>query len=347
MQELIVGRTEEGYKLTKLCRAYLKDAPSSFIYKMLRKKNIVLNDKKAGGDEILKAGDSVKFYMTDETLQKFGAVLGKVPGKQAGKSDKSKNQKSSFSGYSIKDNVEFEDDDILIVYKPAGMLTQKSAQTDVSMNDLILEYLSYNKNDLFKPSVCNRLDRNTSGLITVSKSLNGAKYLNYIISERLIEKYYLALCFGDFDKEGRRTAYHSSDDKDNQVTVNEKKSEKSSIIENEFEKLWYNEQSGISLVKVHLITGKKHQIRAHMSYLGFPIVGDLKYGNPELNKKAKNLKITSGTEEVKFTSQCLTAYQLIFPEESEDLKAFGEVAVNNSKRCITHGEIWQLGKQED
>lgn len=343
MQELIVGRTEEGYKLTKLCRAYLKDAPSSFIYKMLRKKNIVLNDKKAGGDEILKTGDSVKFYMTDDTLQKFGAVLGKVPGKAPVKPKKA----SAYAGFSIKDNILFEDEDILVVFKPAGMLTQKSTDSDVSMNDLILDYLSYNKNDIFKPSVCNRLDRNTSGLVTVSKSISGAKYLNYIISERLIEKYYLALCFGDFDKEGRKTAYHLSDDKENQVIVNEKKSKNSSIIENEFEKLWYNEQSGISLVKVHLITGKKHQIRAHMSYLGFPIVGDLKYGNPELNKKVKDLKITSGDEQVKFTSQCLSAYQLIFPEVNDELKAFGDVAVNNSCRCITHGEIWQLGKQED
>lgn len=343
MQELIVGRTEEGYKLTKLCRAYLKDAPSSFIYKMLRKKNIVLNDKKAGGDEILKAGDSVKFYMTDETLQKFGAVLGKVPGETPVKPKKA----SAYAGFSVKDNILFEDEDILVVFKPAGMLTQKSTDSDISMNDLILDYLSYNENDIFKPSVCNRLDRNTSGLVTVSKSINGAKYLNYIISERLIEKYYLALCFGDFNKEGRKLAYHRSDDKDNQVIVNEKKSENSSIIENEFEKLWYNEQSGISLVRIHLITGKKHQIRAHMAYLGFPIVGDLKYGNPELNKKAKSINITSGNKRVKFTAQCLTAYQLIFPEATDELKEFGDVAVNNNRRCITYGEIWQLGKQED
>ena len=343
MQELKVKKTEEGYKLTKLCRAFLKDAPTSFIYKMLRKKNIVLNDKKAGGDEILKAGDSVKFYMTDETLQKFGAVFNTSSGAQSNKSD----AKEADTKKSPKLLVDYEDDDILVVYKPAGLLTQKSTSSDISINDMILDYLSYNENDLFKPSVCNRLDRNTSGLIMASKSMNGAKYLSYIICERLIEKYYLAICFGDFTAIGKRSAFHRLDDKTNQVYVAEKKSENSSIIENEFEKIWYNSKLDISLVKVHLITGKKHQIRAHMAYLGFPIVGDLKYGDAKRNNSLKKLSIMSGSEKVKITSQCLTAYSLKFPIVTDELRAFGDVAEKISGREITHGEIWQLGKQED
>ena len=111
MREITVGKIEEDQRLDRILARLFPNAGKGFVFKMLRKKNIVLNDKKAGGDEVLKAGDSVKFYMTDDTLKKFGAVLAKVPGEASKnknetiKKTDSKNNKVFYPGYSIKDNI--------------------------------------------------------------------------------------------------------------------------------------------------------------------------------------------------------------------------------------------------
>ena len=129
---------------------------------MLRKKNILLNDKKASGNELLCTGDTVRFYLSDDTFEKFSAKVavnidasGKMP------------------------DIVYEDADILIVDKPSGMLTQRSSADDISLNEICLSYVNLNKQqandepDSFTPSVCNRLDRNTSGLVTFAKTYRG------------------------------------------------------------------------------------------------------------------------------------------------------------------------------
>ena len=125
MKEIHVTKNEEGYKLKKLCMNYLDKAPASFIYKMLRKKNIVLNDKKADGNETLKLGDSVKFYLSDETIESF-------------KTEKI----SRLSGIekSKKLDIIYEDDNYIFCNKPVNMLSQKAKKEDVSINEIILSY---------------------------------------------------------------------------------------------------------------------------------------------------------------------------------------------------------------
>ena len=156
MRQLTVHKNDENQRLDKYLKKYLKEAPGSFIYKMLRKKNIVLNGKKADGTEKLSAGDEIKLFFAEDTLQKFTG--------ETAVSDMPK--------FPVKSNLEilFEDEDILILNKPAGELSQKAEAKDVSMNEYALGYLQQSgaitaeSLKVFKPSVCNRLDRNTSGI---------------------------------------------------------------------------------------------------------------------------------------------------------------------------------------
>jgi len=153
MRQLVVHKNDENQRLDKYLKKYLKEAPGSFIYKMLRKKNIVLNDKKADGTEKLSAGDEIKLFFSEETLQKFTGETASMPTVQFPQKDL---------------QILFEDEDVLILNKPAGELSQKAEANDVSMNEYALGYLqktgviTEESLKVFKPSVCNRLDRNTS-----------------------------------------------------------------------------------------------------------------------------------------------------------------------------------------
>ena len=164
MQKITVSANEAGQRLDKLLGKYLSKAPMSFVYKMLRKKNIKLNGKKAQGNEKLTKGDQVEVFLSDDTWQKFAGAPGAEKQLPA---DLARAMESS-----IRLSVIYEDPDILILNKPSGMLSQKAAPSDLSLNEYMIAYL-LKKGDLklaelatFRPSVCNRLDRNTSGLVT-------------------------------------------------------------------------------------------------------------------------------------------------------------------------------------
>ena len=354
MKEIHVTKNEEGYKLKKLCSNFLKTAPDSFIYKMLRKKNIKLNGKKAAGNEVLKVGDVVTFYLSDATLQSFqdesfqlvshvvgvgiggptegGPVTGgPIVGVKLGEENQGRRTNDT------KLDVVYEDEDIIIVNKPSGILSQKSKPDDISINEMILDYLlangAINETSLmtFKPSVCNRLDRNTEGLILAGKTPVGSKYLSQIIKDRSLKKYYMTEVVGKADLKGIYRAALTKDEKNNQVTVkeitagymsdNKKTNYKTSIIETGFEILEYNKELDVTKLRVELITGKSHQIRAHLAYLGYPIIGDTKYGNKKVNEHFR--------KEYGVKSQKLTAYEVIFPKYTE---AFDETISSVAKR---------------
>ena len=175
MKELIIHDNEAGQRLDKLLRKYLSEAPGSFIYKMLRKKNIVLNGKKATGNEHLKKGDSVKLFLADDTIAKFQAA-----GKTVEESIKN----------TVKLDVIYEDQNVIFINKPSGMLSQKAKETDVSVVENVTAYLlesgQLTRENLktFRPSICNRLDRNTSGLIVAGKSLAGLQQMGELFKKR-------------------------------------------------------------------------------------------------------------------------------------------------------------------
>lgn len=296
MKEIVINENEAGQRLDKFLGKLLKEAPASFYYKMLRKKNIVLNGKKATGNEKLTAGDSVKLFLSDETFEKFA-------GKQ-----QTKDPVVSVPHISLE--IVYENHDVLAINKPAGMLSQKAKKEDISANEYILQYLlesgTITRESLhtFKPSVCNRLDRNTSGILVAGKTLNGLQQMSKAFRERSMEKYYLAIVAGHISKPRRIEDYLKKDGQTNQVRIFSKPSKDAKPIITEYRPLKLLGQ--VTLLEVHLITGRSHQIRAHLASIGHPVIGDTKYGNPRLNREfLKNAGVTH---------QLLHAYRLFLAD---------------------------------
>ena len=277
MQELTITDLDAGQRLNKYMMKYLNQAPSSFIYKMLRKKNITRNGKKATGDEILKCGDVIKVFLGDETIEKFRVTqIGQVSKQKPG----------------ITLQILYQDSDILAVHKPVGVLSQKAQKDDYSINEAIVDYclsmriLNEKQLETFHPSISNRLDRNTSGIILAGISLKGSQMLARILKGHTCEKYYYTIVAGEMKQRIHEKAYIVKDSKKNQSKIQKHESPGASMIETAFTPLCT--KNGFTLLQVQLFTGKSHQIRAHLQSLGYPMAGDTKYGNPTVNRKLRD-----------------------------------------------------------
>lgn len=290
MKQFQITDADAGQRFDKYLGRILKDATNGFLYKMLRKKNITLNDQKADGRELIKSGDVVKIWLSDETYEKFAGITAKV------------------TEYDFQPDVVYEDEHVLIVNKPVGILSQKAEDSDVSMNEYCLSYLfksgAYEPGPgVYKPSVCNRLDRNTTGMLLVAKSLPAARELSELLKNRTLQKYYLCVVKGVLSEAKDLKGYLIKDNKTNKVsvrTVISEVSDEEAYIETGYEPVTNNGR--LTLLKVHLITGKTHQIRAHLSSIGHSILGDYKYGDRKLN------------EEYGVKYQLLHAFRICFPE---------------------------------
>lgn len=330
MQAVIIGMNQAGQRLDKFLHKYLPNAPSSFLYKMMRKKNIVLNGKKALGPEILVLGDEVQFFLSEETINKFsGRFLEPAASSDTIKQVKScvlsdcssLEQSSDYrKAYETFHDVEilYEDSDVLIVNKSAGILTQKAQAQDISLNEWLIGYLlhqgtiTYSELRTFKPSVCNRLDRNTSGIVLCGISLPGSQELSRLLKERRIQKIYRTIVLGKIDQPMVIQGYLSKNKSTNKVKI----IQKADRLEREADYICTSYRpiafsNGLTYLEVELITGKTHQIRAHLASIGHPLAGDYKYG--DRNKNEMFLKY--GVK-----AQLLHSYQVIFPELSSSLK---------------------------
>ena len=301
MKEFIIQKNEENQRFDKYLKKLLPNAGTSFLYKMLRKKNIVINKKKATGNEKLKQGDVVQVFLSDETFAKFSMNPEML--------QKEYEHLKSLNVKGLK--VVFEDDEMILINKTHNMLSQKSNPMDISANEYLLGYmiqtdqLSFEEYMTFHPSVVNRLDRNTTGLLIFGKTLNSLQILGENIKNRSINKYYRAIVAGELKDELKLEGYLLKDEKTNKVSFHETEIDGSDYIETDVKPIAY--QNGLTLVEIHLITGKTHQIRLHLSTIGHPIVGDMKYGDEKINKKYY--------ESHKVNHQLLHAYRLEFPDE--------------------------------
>lgn len=325
MKEFIIDKSNKDQRFDKYIKRILKTAPDAFIYKMLRKKNIVLNGKKASGKEKLSEGDEVKIFLSDETFLKFSGSEGTDNLNYLNDRTLVKKNAGLF-----KAGILYEDEDIIIYDKPAGILSQKAKKEDISVNELLLAYIYDKESDnkerfkMFTPSVCNRLDRNTSGIILLAKTLPGARLLSSALKDRRVHKEYLALVHGNVDlkddKEVIKEAYLKKDKDGNSVIISDLSETKGGKIISESDDNNIRIKTGIipykrysfageefTLLKVILYTGKTHQIRAFLSHLSHPIAGDVKYdkGHKEHYKNIKGYP----------KRQFLHAAKIRFPED--------------------------------
>lgn len=269
MREIVIREKEAGQRLSKFLEKYMNGAPKSFFYKMLRKKNITLNGKRADGSEKLSQGDQVQVFLAEETIEKF--------------------QKKEDGDYPVTElDVLYEDRDLIFLNKPAGMLSQKANAGDVSLVEYLTGYLLA-KGELtrdglttFRPGICNRLDRNTSGIVIGGKSVKGLAAMSALLKERGLDKYYFCIVKGRLTQPQRLDGYLKKDEAANQATVLSRPEPGADPIRTAYEPLRSNGRC--TLVQVELITGKSHQIRAHLASLGHPVLGDGKYGDPAANR---------------------------------------------------------------
>ncbi len=307
MKEIIIDGEEAGIRLDKFLEKLLPHAGRSFLYKMLRKKNITLNGKKAEGSERLCAQDKVCIFFSDETYVQF---------RFGGQTEKEK-YASETQPSAAHISVIYEDRDMLIADKPAGILTQRAERTDNSLNDWLCGHVRLDKQERqtgedrlsYTPSAVNRLDRNTSGLVLCAKTYQAARALSSLIHDRKIGKYYLALVKGQICESKTLKGFLRKDSVHNQVTISEDGAGEE--IHTAYAPLFYLDRHDMTLLKVQLITGKPHQIRAHLAGISHPVCGDPKYGDARLNRE---LHAKYGVNR-----QLLHAFAVCFPENA----AFG------------------------
>lgn len=269
MQQITVSSRDAGQRLDRFLGKYMPEAPKSFFYKMLRRKNITLNGKKAAGMEKLEENDTIKLFLSEETIEKFRGS-------------------HSVNGVQGSLDIIYEDGEILAVNKPLGMLSQKAARDDISLVEYLEAYISAKESDAFdsgfRPGICNRLDRNTTGIVIAGKSVGSLQYMNRMFRERAVDKRYLCLVKGRVDERVQASGFLTKDTRHNRVYVSDVEKEGAVRIETAYEPLEYAAFQGecYTLLGVHLITGKSHQIRAHLKSMGHPIVGDTKYGEKNI-----------------------------------------------------------------
>ena len=299
MKVVNITEREENQRLDKFLFKYFNTAPKSFVYKMLRKKRIKYNGKKAEGNEIIKSGDTLQMYLAEETMDGF------MQEKEVPKAER-------------HFGIVYEDDNILMVSKPAGLLVHPEKSEDKNtLIDQILYYLyekgqyDMSKESSFTPAICNRLDRNTGGIVIAGKNLQAVQAVNKAIADRKIKKYYITMVRGEFEEERELYGYHIKDELTNKVKVLKQNFPGAKKIYTKVNPLAVKDN--FSLLEIDLITGKSHQIRAHLKSMGYPVIGDRKYGEERVNKRFK--------DKYGLNNQFLFAYKIVW-EEGEGFTSY-------------------------
>lgn len=284
--EIKIGTNEAGQRLDKFLRKLLKDVPLSKIFKAIRKGEVKINGKKSKQNYVLCEDDILTYRDIKTNLEK----------KQIKKID------SSFL------KITYEDENMLIVEKWPGVLVHSDKKDgEDTLTDYVLSYL-FDKGDYcpekevtFTPAPCNRLDRNTSGVVIYGKNFESLKLLNELIRERHIKKYYLSLVKGKINS-GIYEAYILKNEDNNISKVYQNEVENSKKISMDVKVI--KSIGSYTLIEIELLTGRSHQLRAHLSFLGNPIIGDPKYGDKNINNFFEN--------KYGLNYQFLYAYKLVF-----------------------------------
>lgn len=287
MRTLEIKKNDAGQRLDKFLQKRFKTLPKSLMYKYIRKKCIKINGKKCDIQTMLNEGDVLTFYIKDEFFKK------------------SEEKSYEFLKAPKKFDIVYEDENIILIDKKPGVIVHpdKSYHFD-SLVSRVQHYLydkgEYNPDEekAFSPALVNRIDRNTGGIVIAAKNAESLRILNKKMKTRELEKFYLCLLHGKPDKSSDTLhGYITKNESKNKVTVFKKKVENSKEVRTKYNILDFDGK--YSLAEIELLTGRTHQIRAHMASIGHPLVGDTKYGK---NKKAP--------DNIKY--QALYSYKLRF-----------------------------------
>ena len=282
MRELIIGKNDAGQRLDKFITKAL-DIPQSMLYKSIRLKKIKVNRKRAEASQTLIEGDTVQCFLAEEFFER---------GKKHDFSESSSLGAKSLSRINAKPDIVYEDENILLVNKPQGLSVHEDDES--KSNTLITYILSYlyakgeydpEREQSFTPALCNRIDRNTQGIVIAAKNAEALRVMNEKIKLREIDKFYLAAVHGiPKVREATLNGFLIKDEKTNTVRVYDRNAPRGakSII-TKYRVIATADSS--ALVEVELLTGRTHQIRAHMAHIGHPLVGDGKYGNNKLDRE--------------------------------------------------------------
>lgn len=265
MKEYIINSRDAGQRVDRFIAKTFENLPKSLMYKEIRKKNIKVNKKRCAPEQVLNEGDLLQLYLNDDVL-------------------KVKKKFHDFLRASTELDIIYEDSNILLLNKKVGILCHPDGKEYIDTLIARVKRYLYEKGEwnpgesTFTPALANRVDRNTGGIVIAAKSLEALKILNAKIKAGEIEKYYLTVVRGEMSKqEETLTAYHTKNEKKNMVSITDRQVENSKKIITKYKALDYYPDA--SLLEIKLITGRTHQIRAHMAHIGHPLFGDGKYGN--------------------------------------------------------------------
>ncbi|WP_425540200.1 RluA family pseudouridine synthase [Microaceticoccus formicicus] len=296
MREIIIEQNDDNQRLDRFLSKYLNKAPASLLQKFIRTKRIKVNKKRTTPDFMLREGDIVNIYIYDEVLEQY--------------IDKKE--------YSTKTNIKidyiYDDENISILYKPVGMLTHPASAEDYGktlldayVEDLIrkVEYVPRIEKS-FVPAFANRLDRNTSGMLVGCKNSRSLQDVNSAIKSRLLRRVYRTIVSGILDEKLIIDKNLVKSETKNRMHTDESEGQEAkTLIRPIFTRNNY------SLVEAELITGRTHQIRAHLASINHPIIGDRKYGRKDVNKKL--------FDDFGLDNQYLIAYKLVLDGLEDDM----------------------------
>lgn len=315
MREIIIKKNDANQRLDKFLTKRFKKMPKSLMYKYIRTKYIKLNNKRCEISTMLKEGDVLKLFIKDEFFE----------------DENINNDNYDFLKAPIKLDIIYEDENIILINKKPGIIVHPDEKYHFdSLISRILHYL-YDKKEFnpkdensFTPALVNRIDRNTGGIVIAAKNADSLRTLNAKMKTRELTKLYLCMVQGKLKKrEGFLNGYLTKDDKKNKVTIHNKPTENGKPVKTKYKVV--QEVNGNTLVEVDLLTGRTHQIRAHMSSIRHPLLGDSKYGY----KRKDNNDI--------YKYQALYAYKIIFNFENDG----GVVDYLNGKSFEVNTEdIW-------
>lgn len=315
MKQVIVNKNASGQRIDRFLSKTYPALSQGFICKMIRKKEIKVNGKRTEANYKLIENDVISLYIKDELFEE------------------KKPSDLDFLMVSPEISIIYEDENILLTDKEPGLVVHEDNDnsTDTLINR-IKRYLydkgEYNPDDeySFAPSLCNRIDRNTGGIVIAAKNAESLRILNQKVRDRELTKLYLCEVLGTPKKrEALLTAYLYKNEKENRVVISDHKTPENRTIKTKYRVLETREDS--SLLEVDLITGRTHQIRAHMAYIGHPLLGDGKYGINKINK------------EKGYKYQALYSYKLVFNFSTD-----GGILSYLNGREFTALNIWFLDK---